>query len=253
MEPVAASLRPGDVARYGDQGYLVLRGYFATLDAQAWSDECDRLWRTESLVHPDNLRTHVLGSEREVDRLDPVLDVSPPLRDIAGDRLRGAVAQLLADEAFLFKDKLIFKPPGARGYRTHQDYAYWHWLPAPPHALVTVMIAIDGGTRLNGAVEFCPGLHHRLLTPEGVPGDVDDTDVETPGEIIETEPGDVVVFHSLTPHRSGINRSGSMRRQLYLSYSAAAYGNLHEVYYGHLHQTLRDAMAPEDRARAHFR
>jgi hypothetical protein len=44
-----------------------------------------------------------------------------------------------------------------------------------------------------------------------------------------------------------------MRRQLYLSYSAAAYGNLHDTYYGRLHQTLRDGMAPEDRARAHFR
>ncbi len=92
------------------------------------------------------------------------------------------------------------------------------------------MVAIDASTADNGPVEFCAGFHGRLLTPAGAPGDVDDTGLATPGEAVGTRPGDVVLFHSLRPHRSGENRSAAMRRQLYLSYSAAAHGDLYDRY-----------------------
>lgn len=248
------TIGPADVAAYRDTGYLVLRRFFFALEAAEWAHECERLWNTTELVDPDNLRTHVLGSERAVDRLDPVIDVSPVLARVAqATALRSVLRLLLGGDPLLFKDKLIFKPPGARGYRTHQDYAYWHWLPAAPDALLTVMVAVDGANAENGAVEFCPGLHARLLTPEGTAADVDDTDVPTPGELVETEPGDVVVFHSLTPHRSGFNRSASTRRQLYLSYSAAATGDLRDSYYRNLHQNLWAGMTATERERSFFR
>ena len=38
------------------------------------------------------------------------------------------------------------------------------------------------------------------------------------------EPGDIAVFHGLTPHRSDPNRSSQMRRVLYVSYNAKSDG-----------------------------
>ncbi|MDQ6910155.1 MAG: phytanoyl-CoA dioxygenase family protein [Actinomycetota bacterium] len=219
----------------------------------SYREECDRLERS-GIAHPDNLRTHVLNSERPPDRLDPVIDLSPVLRAVtACSRLTRPVAQLLGDEPSLFKDKVIFKPPGAQGYKTHQDYAYWQWLTASPDALVTVLVALDAATIDNGAVEFFPGRHKSLLTAPGAPADVDESILDVSGEVVETSPGDVVMFHSLTPHRSGDNRSSSKRRQLYLSYNGAAHGNLYRSYYDKLHTSLLSTMPEADRGRAYFR
>jgi ectoine hydroxylase-related dioxygenase (phytanoyl-CoA dioxygenase family) len=248
------ALDPAERARYGSDGYVVLRQVFTADRVAEWAEECDRLWQMSEILSPENLRTQVVGSDRQVDRLDPVRDLSPVLGDVAADAtLLTLVGELLGDDARLFKDKLIFKPPGAGGYLTHQDFAYWQWLPASPSSLLTVMVAIDGSSHANGAVEFFPGLHDRLLTPEGRPEDVDEASITTPGETVQTVPGDVVVFHSLVPHRSGPNRSTEMRRQLYLSYAAGAHGDLYQSYYEGLHGSLLVAMTDAARARAFFR
>lgn len=241
------------VPDYHRDGFTLLPAVFGRDEAEVWLAECERLPRLPGVFHADNLRTGVLNSERPPDRLDPVIDLSPVLRELAtGPRIVSVVGELLGEEPVLFKDKIIFKPPGMQGYKAHQDYAYWHWLPAPPEALLTVLVAFDRATPDNGAVEFFPGLHDRLLTPAGVPADVDDADLTTDGWLAETEPGDVVVFHSLTPHRSGHNRTDSMRRQFYLSYCSAAYGDLYQAYYEHLHTSLRGQMGPPARSRSYF-
>jgi 2-aminoethylphosphonate dioxygenase len=238
---------------YRDDGFVLVRGLFTAPEAEAWVGECERL-EASGLMHPDNLRTHVLHSTRPPDRLDPVVDLSPVFRELAfGERLTALAGELLGDDAVLFKDKLIFKPAGTRGYLAHQDYAYWQWLPAPPAALVTVLVALDAATVENGAVELFAGFHDRLLTEPGGPADVPDGVLPERGLLAETAPGDVVGFHSLTPHRSGDNRTSLPRRQLFLSYGAARYGDLYRRYYDGLQASVLAAMAPDARARAYFR
>ncbi len=230
---------------------MLVRGRFGADEVAVWRAECDRL-EASGVLHPDNLRTHVLNSSRPPDRLDPVVDLSPVFRDLAVG-LASLAGELLGEEAALFKDKLIFKRPGARGYLAHQDFAYWHWLPVPPSALVTVLVAVDGASAANGAVELFGGLHHRLLTEEGRPADVPDSALPPSGFLAETAPGDVIAFHSLTPHRSGDNATDGSRRQLFLSYAAAGHGDLYRPYYERLRASVLDALPPEARSRAYFR
>jgi len=251
---VEATLDDAQVEQYRQDGFVALRHFFDPGEAAAWAVECDRLEALPAMFEPDNLRTHVLNSDRPPDRLDPVIDISPVLRAVAESPALTAVAsRLLGDGARLFKDKVIFKPPGMKGYDAHQDYAYWHWLPAPASDLLTVLVALDPADTANGAVEFFPRLHRRQLTRPGSPADVDVGDLTSPGHVVETAPGDVVVFHSLTPHRSGENRSSRTRRQYYLSFNAARHGDLYRSYYDHLHQSMREAMPAEARERAFFR
>jgi ectoine hydroxylase-related dioxygenase (phytanoyl-CoA dioxygenase family) len=47
------------------------------------------------------------------------------------------------------------------------------------------------------------------------------------GELMRTEPGDVVIFDCMTPHRSGPNLSNRTRRQFYVTYSPARHGDLY--------------------------
>jgi ectoine hydroxylase-related dioxygenase (phytanoyl-CoA dioxygenase family) len=54
------------------------------------------------------------------------------------------------------------------------------------------------------------------------------------------EPGDVLFFHSHTPHRSGSNTSQRDRRAIYPTFNAASQGNLRDAYYEEKLRVFRD-------------
>jgi ectoine hydroxylase-related dioxygenase (phytanoyl-CoA dioxygenase family) len=156
---------------------------------------------------------------------DPIIDLSPACRRIARDpRLLATLEALYGEPAHLFKDKLIYKPPGAKGYDLHQDYIGWKGF---PRSFLTVLIPLEAADRDNGCTIVYPGLHHRgYLSPEdgmyhSLGADVVAGVPEVP---LVMEPGDVAIFGAFTPHRSDPNRSSRWRRQLYLSYNAASDG-----------------------------
>jgi 2-aminoethylphosphonate dioxygenase len=134
------------------------------------------------------------------------------------------LAELYGEEACLFKDKLIFKPPAAMGYGLHQDYIAW---PGFPRSFVTVLVPIDRADEENGCTEVFPGLHRQgCLSPED--GEYHELSCEhiagcAPVKLV-LEPGDIAIFGGFLPHRSAPNRSPGWRRQLYLSYNAASDG-----------------------------
>ncbi len=55
--------------------------------------------------------------------------------------------------------------------------------------------------------------------------------------MIEARAGDVLLIHSLTPHRSGPNVSDRMRRTLLFSYGVDDRPDLYDLYY-QLRRTL---------------
>jgi hypothetical protein len=222
-----------DVNSYHQKGYLVLRGVFRD-EVVALQAECDRLLHSD-IVRPDNPRTPFrFNSGDAPERIDPVVDISPLFSRLVHDaRIVKSLRAIFNDEPLLFKDKLIFKLPGTQGYTMHQDQAWWQL--CPPDDILSVLIAIDGADAANGTLELFSGYHHELLTPAGEMRNLSEAEAvqidSSRGEIIETQPGDVVIFHSLTPHQSGANTSDKPRRSLYLSYSAARNGDLHDIYY----------------------
>jgi 2-aminoethylphosphonate dioxygenase len=242
------------VEEYRESGFRVLRGVFGFDEVGVLRGECDRLWATAGLFDVDNLRTHAMGRDTgdAVDRLDPVIDLSAAFAALADhQRVRELASTVLGEEARLFKDKLIFKPPGFRGYGLHQDYTYWQSL-APAEALATVIVAIDPATAENGAVEAFPGVRE-LLTPPGQIRDVEDSQVDTScGELLELRPGDVALLHPCTPHRSARNATASMRRHLLLSYGRSSAGDLYTLYHARTRRALLDALTPAARAKAYW-
>jgi 2-aminoethylphosphonate dioxygenase len=124
----------------------------------------------------------------------------------------------------VFKDKLIFKAPGAQGYNLHQDYISWKSFPT---SFLTAIVAIDSADASNGATEVFPGYHILgCLTPKDGKYHqlADDTVDLSTGVVLELAPGDVAIFSGYTPHRSTPNRSAQSRRLLYLSYNALSDG-----------------------------
>jgi len=249
IRPQSFELDDQIIRVYRETGVTVLSGVFSPAEIAAVSDEADRLLQLNHLIHSNNLRcrwqNHHATDECRFDCFDPVIDLSPPIEQMARDqRVLGIVSALYGEEACLFKDKLIYKPPGAKGYSLHQDYIGWESF---PRSFVTVLIPIDAATDENGATEVFPGLHKRgyLSAMDGDYHELPLSSVEgAAGVRLCLELGDLAVFDGMLPHRSAANRSDKWRRQLYLSYNARSDGGeQREAHYREFHAWLKSKYA----------
>lgn len=224
-----AVLNEPSQAMFQREGYVITRQLFAVEEIIELAHAANALLERQDLIDQANRRcrwqNHHETGECRFDCFDPVIDLHPVIEHLARDeRLTQLVAELYGEPAFLLKDKLIYKPPGATGYGLHQDYIAW---PSFPRSFVTVLVPIDAASDDNGAVEVFPGYHaNGCLSPED--GEYHELDVslvdESQGVRLHLEPGDVAVFHGMLPHRSAANHSPNWRRQLYLSFNAASDG-----------------------------
>jgi 2-aminoethylphosphonate dioxygenase len=253
------ALTPAQLAQYEGQGYLVLRNVFAPAEVAVASMEADRLFGRKDLIDTANIRcrwkNHCDTGECLFECFDPVADISPLFSVMARDRrLTDAVAALYGEPAHLFKEKLIFKPPGAEGYETHQDFISWKDF---PRSFVTAAVAIDSSGPDNGCTVVYPGYHRRgYLSPEdgdyhGVPAGAVDPAAGVP---LELAPGDVALFGCFTPHGSAPNRTPGWRRLLYASYNADSDGgDRRDAHYREFHAWLRVKYAQYGKTAVYFR
>lgn len=224
------SLTASQRAQYRDEGYLILPGLFSPREVEAWCAERDRLMALE-LVNPLNLRSDFrdIGGTKVLERLDPVIDVSPLFDKLAHDpRLTIPLAEVLGELPRLFKDKIVFKLPRADGYPMHQDAAWWQGFPVGD--ILSVAVAIDQANADSGAMQFFPGYHKLLSEPGAIrhmtPEETAQVDL-TRRVDIELKSGDIVFLSTYIPHRSGLNRSAQSRSTLFFTYAAERHGNLY--------------------------
>lgn len=231
-------LSDSQLEHYRKEGFLIVRGVMEPEDLDLLHDECRRLWISVA-IDESNRRIQWrmrLDGSKIADRIDPVLDISPPIRAVAKQRcLREPVEQLLRySDTRVFKGKLISKWPQTAGYAMHQDYAYWcNYTEAEADFFVTALVALDRFDADSGTVEFFPSLHQqRIPPPSDNPNDVDENQIDlSTGILAVLEPGDVVFFHSLTPHRSGPNLSQDNRESIFFTYVTAQYSDTTDRYY----------------------
>jgi hypothetical protein len=209
-------------------GWALIPGFLGADEIAMLCREADRLLQRRHLFEQ---RGTVPFSPTRGDRLDPVIDVSETFTALAFDPRILALAESVAGGPVqLMKDKFIAKPPGAGGYGVHQDGAYWMGLNIDPDRFLTVAIFLDDATPEKGPIECAPGFHRGLLTDPAQVGDPDESLLE-PFTVIEARAGDVLLLHSLTPHRSGPNQGDEMRRALLFSYGLDDRPDLYERYY----------------------
>jgi hypothetical protein len=251
-------LTPEQRHAYEHQGFLIVRGVFTANEISAAAAEAERLLDRKDLIDQRNLRCrwqpNCADGECVFETFDPVIDLSPGCFRLARhERLLAILGELYGEPARLFKDKLIFKPPGARGYDLHQDYIAW---PGFPRSFLTAAVAIDPCDAANGCTVVFPGYHRRgCLSPED--GDYHPLPTETVDEQtavpLELRPGDVAFFGCFTPHCSAPNTSARWRRLLYLSYNADSDGgDRREQHYGEFLAWLRKKYAEYGKTNVYF-
>ena len=134
---------------------------------------------------------------------------------------------LVGPDARLYWDQAVYKKPeSSKTFPWHQDNGYTY---VEPQAYLTCWVALTDATLENGCPWIVPGLHRRgtlahWLTPEGwacLPEDVR-------GEPVPARAGSVVVFSSLTPHRTGPNRTPSPRKAYIVQFAPEGAAALQE-------------------------
>jgi len=245
--------------QYHCDGFVTVRKVLTPEEIATLQAEAARLFERNDLIDSDNIRcrwqNHSETGECRFDCFDPVIDLSPAFEKLARDRrILGTVSVLYGERACLFKDKLIFKPPGATGYALHQDYISWESF---PESFVTVIVALDPADASNGATEVFSG-YHRLgcMSPrDGMYHELTGEQVDlSKGVMLVLEPGDIAVFSGFTPHRSSPNRSNQWRRLAYLSYNATSDGGeQREQHYAEFKEWLMERYAEYGKTNIFFR
>jgi len=142
------------------------------------------------------------------------------LEFVSSPRLARIAAQLLGVQSVrLYHDQAVYKrPEKPRRFPWHQDNGYTF---VEPQQYLTCWVALTDATVDNGCPHVVPGLHrlgtlrHRFADPLG-------------WEIFEDHPdaisapvakGGIVVFSSLSPHLTGPNTTGAVRKAYILQYA----------------------------------
>ena len=246
------SLASKQVNFYKTEGYLVLPSVFRQDEVDGLVDDVDRLTQDlGQLIDPHNLRVrfkpHCKTGQAVFEVFDPIADLSLPARRMTQDRrILNALQELYGEPAELFKDKLIYKPPGAIGATLHQDWIGW---PGFPESFLTVLVALDPFSLESGATQVFPRVHDRgYLSPkDGQHHYLQAEQLESQAVPLLLEPGDVAIFSCFTPHYSDPNNSQQFRRGYFISYNAKSDGGAqYEKHYREYHAWLR-GKAPSDK------
>jgi phytanoyl-CoA hydroxylase len=124
----------------------------------------------------------------------------------------------LGDPARLYWDQSVYKKPGnPEEFPWHQDNGYTF---IEPQQYLTCWVALTDATLDNGCPWVVPGLH-RLGTLAHERTDLGLECLSQPENAVPVpaKAGDIVVFSSLTPHRTGPNLTNDVRKAYILQYA----------------------------------
>lgn len=214
-------------------GFLHLKGWYTPDEMQAvvLSTE-DLQGRRETPGRWMQYFEENATGDRQLCRIENFLDYEPRFDAIARGRgTLNLLSQLMSESAVLFKEKINFKLPGGQGFAPHQDAPAFTSFGQKFH--ITMMLSLDKSNSENGCLE--------VAVPERRTGEMlamkddltlaDEVVASLHWQPIHTRPGDLVLFDSYLPHRSGPNRSGKSRRALYATYNRKADGDVRERYF----------------------
>ena len=164
-------LSPEQHAGYAARGWTAAPGFFSAQEAAEmgrWTDELAAR-REAAGAHMVYWEPSVLDPAVQVrQRIEDFCPVHPGFDSLVHGRLKAACAELLGDEAVLFKDKINFKEPGGAGFKLHQDQQAGWSAYAP--LFLTALVTLDRSTPENGCLEMAQGPRlSSLIGPEWVP------------------------------------------------------------------------------------
>lgn len=206
-------------SQWNDKGYFLLRQAI----------ELDQLEAVRAAIDPleaqmtEHLRSR--GGRVSISDADAItftthlVKRSKLLRDFAsGEPFASLCHDLVGPDVRLYWDQSVYKKPEpSREFPWHQDNGYTF---IEPQQYLTCWVPLVDATVDNGCPWVMPGLHRQgTLEHWWTPVGFECVEDAEGGVAVEADAGDVVVFSSLTPHRTGPNISDEVRKAYILQYA----------------------------------
>jgi ectoine hydroxylase-related dioxygenase (phytanoyl-CoA dioxygenase family) len=207
--------------RYAREGFLRINNVLAVDELEALTADLDKFEARvdQFLGTQEGGRVSIAEQGAITFSLHAVLR-SPAARQTARHpTLVGLCHDLLGSDVNLYWDQAVYKKTEKpRPFPWHQDNGYTF---VEPQAYLTCWLALTDATLENGCPWVVPGVHrngtlrHHWVDPIGWQC-LDDP----PGaEPVPVPAGGAVVFSSVTPHLTGPNTSGAVRKAYIIQYA----------------------------------
>lgn len=223
--PPDRSLTPEQIAFYRENGYLAVDAVMPAEEVATVRRIYDRLFNEDRAKTEGDL--YDLTGEKTKGKSESVPQVLQPakyapelLETQLVANIKAMMKQLHGPETRMVGDHAINKPPhGNSPTPWHQDEAYWD--PAKEYSGLSVWVALQPATKVNGCMCFVPGSQKGEVVPHRPIGG----NPLTPGlEVVPSElqaakavacelPAGGATFHAeRTLHFTAANRSDDFRR-----------------------------------------
>ncbi len=213
-------LTPHQKRQFDEFGFFILKNAFTKEELDAVEAAIDPLERE----HERRLRAS--EGENDISSADAItftghiVKRSHVLRAFAAHPAIADVCHdLIGDDVRLYWDQSVYKKSGTpQEFPWHQDNGYTF---VEPQQYLTLWIPLVDVDVDNGCPWIAPGMHRlgtleHWFTPIGLKC-LDDVPGAVPAE---AKRGDVIIFSSLAPHRTGPNlKSGTVRKAYILQYA----------------------------------
>jgi phytanoyl-CoA hydroxylase len=213
-------LSADQVRSYDGEGYFLLKGAFAPERIQALTEAIDPFEQAAEEALRNRIVTNRISKVDAITFTTYLVARSPVIRAFACDPVfQGICGDLVGAGARLYHDQAVYKKPGnPEEFPWHQDNGYTF---TEPQAGVTCWVPLTPATLENGCPWVVPTVHRQgtlahVWTELGYQCDVEDRRVVP----VEAEVGDIVVFSRVTPHRTGPNLTGAVRKAYVAQYAA---------------------------------
>jgi phytanoyl-CoA hydroxylase len=205
--------------QYKEQGFLVFEDVFDPETIEALTKELDPLERQlEQLIEERFGGRMFITRSGEITFTPHAVTRSAKARETTRSAFFcDLVHDLLGDDVRLYWDQAVYKKPGTVDlFPWHQDNGYTY---VDPQQYLTCWLALTDADEENGCPVVLPGLHREGTyaherTELGL--DCGGDEVGHEGIAAPVRAGGVVVFSSLTPHKTGPNRTTDRPRKAYI-------------------------------------
>jgi phytanoyl-CoA hydroxylase len=229
-----ASVGDAEIARFHEQGYLVVNDAF---NQQEVRDALDGLMDLIDGKNPDFTGVQFEAQFRDVAHTFPREKKQDIIRKLMyfvnydarlkamseHPALKAVLARIMEAEPVMSQDMALIKPPFVGSEKPwHQDQAYFNI--AQGQTVVGVWIALDEALPENGCMYIIPGSHTEgpVIHWKRRDWQMCDTDVRSDQAIaVPLKPGGALLFHCLLHHGTPPSNSARRRRAVQFHYKPA--------------------------------
>lgn len=213
-------LAEGEIDRFNAEGFVVMRGVFTADEIAAVRAEIDPFEAAHAAAAEAQGGRMRLTDAAAITFTLHLVKRSAALKAFAAHpAIRDICHDLIGPEVRLYWDQAVYKKTEkVQEFPWHQDNGYSF---VEPQQYLTLWVPLVDVDEENGCPWIARGLH-RMGTLEHRPTEIGLVCLEATADAVAAPArvGDVVVFSSLAPHRTGPNlRPGSVRKAYILQFA----------------------------------